>query len=421
MKIKLDKSKFTSMENGFLILKEHVGSDAGKKILKDVLKYTFPECDFDIQIIPTEFRKNDEIFVMSVYPEVGVMEKIIDAILANKEIDSIKKLWESNKKWTIEIDGKILDSSVIELSERELTAILLHEVGHIIASSSIVNRLSIILRYELTKASVQSKMILRDRTFSTIMSLPILDACVADGKRDKTSIKEEIKADAFVKKMGYSDDLLSVLTKISEIQRKTNGYSLNSKISKSANFSLELVNDLQKRRDVLMKNKLLTLKESCESPYINSILDTYIERVFNDSEDSLTIHSGRKVEYMLERVEKLTDDEYMTEFFMFGQKELKRIEPAELDYIQVRINDIKNENDRMMVISYIHSKLDLVEYYISVLEHPKLSKKYFIPHKLEDLLAKKKYLSSLREAALNAKIPERNKGIIVQYPTGYEG
>lgn len=423
MTVKLDKTKITSMDNAFLILKENFRSDAGIKILKDVLESTFQGCKFNINVVYNEDVKpnTDRMFIMSVYPEMSVMEKIISAVLENKEIDSIKKLWESNKVWTIEIDSKIFNSEIIELTEKEMTAILLHEVGHIIASSSIVNRISVILRYEFAKASVDSKFVLRDTIFSRIMSLPILDACIADGKRDKTSIKEEIKADTFVKKMGYSNELLSVLTKISQIQRKTNGYSLNQKMSKSANFSMELVNDLEKRRSNLLKNKLITLKESCDSPYINSIIDDFIHVVYEDNEESLTIHSGRKLEIMMERVEKLTDTEYMAEFFMFGQKELKRIDPTELDYIQVRINDIKNENDRMMIISYIHSKLDVIEYYMSILENPKLSKKYFVPHKLEDLNNKKKYLMNLRTAALTAKIPERNKGIIVQYPSGYEG
>ena len=101
MKVKLDKSKFASMDNAFLILKEHYKSDAGIKILKDVLEYTFQGCLFDITIAENSIdSKKDSIYVMSVYPEMSVMEKIISAILENKEVNAIKKLWESNKKWT---------------------------------------------------------------------------------------------------------------------------------------------------------------------------------------------------------------------------------------------------------------------------------------------------------------------------------
>ena len=75
----------------------------------------------------------------------------------------------------------------------------------------------------------------------------------------------------------------------------------------------------------------------------------------------------------------------------------------------------------MMIISYIHSKLDMVEYYISILENPALSKKYSIPHSLNQLYDMKKRLYQLREIALKFKIPERNRHMLVSWADNYEG
>ena len=330
-----------------------------------------------------------------------------------------KKLWEKNNVWTIEIDERILVDSSLSFSEKELTAMLLHEIGHIVCSTSITNRISVILRYEVAKTSLRNKMLLNNRIFSSILSLPILDSCVSDGKRNRSSIKEEIKADKFVKSMGYQNELYSVLTKIANDKRYPKTNDINSKMSKTATFSLDVLDDINTRKEKLGKGKLIELKESVESPYIKEFLSTYIERVFG-----IKTHEEFETnkELMLtETVNDIIDGECMKEFFLFGGKDLKRIDPAEIDYIDIKISSMKTETDKMMINSYIHSKLDMVEYYISILQNPKLRRKYNIPHTMDQLITMKKRLIELRDIALKFKLPERYKGILVAYPTGYEG
>ena len=140
------------------------------------------------------------------------------------------------------------------------------------------------------KANISSKMMLKDSIFRKIMSLPILDTCISDGKRDRTSIKEEIKADAFAKKMGYSDELASVLTKLMKSKYYTNTNTLNEKMQKVSNFTLNTLDEFQQRKDKLAKQGLISLRESCESPYINTVIDEFVETVFNDPTDSLSIY-----------------------------------------------------------------------------------------------------------------------------------
>lgn len=419
MKAKLNKDKFTAIDGAFLVLKEDPSSTAALQIIKQSLEDSF-DCEFDIYIV-SDSPSNSELFVMSVYPEISVIDKIISAVMSDKGTDAIKKLWETNKKWTIEIDNKLLKDEIISCNEKELTAMLLHEVGHIVCSSSLPNRISLILRYELMKTNIRNKMMMKDKVFRTILSLPVLDACVSDGKRDLTSIKEEIKADSFVKKMGYQKELLSVLTKISNNIKYPKNGTINDKMAKLSNFSLQTLDDFQQRRDKLAKSNLLSLREGCQSPYINEFIDTFVETVFEDCDGSISIIDGKKIQYMQERADKDIQDGYFTEFFIFGGKDLKKIDYAEIDYIAVKIQGIKNNNDKMMVISYLHSKLDLVEYYISIMENPKLSKRYNIPHSLNQLYDLKKRLLVLRKMALEFKIPERNKNILVAWPSGYEG
>ena len=422
MRINLNKNKFEAIDGAFLVLKEDRHNKAALEIIKNSLESCFSDCVFTINIIEPDHTKTDNsLFIMSVYPELSVVDKVIEALMSNKGTDEIKKLWNTNKKWTIEIDSRILDDSIINCSNKELTAILLHEVGHIIYSTSIPNRISLILRYEIMKSKMSNRMMLRDRVFRKLLSLPILDACISDGKKDKTSIKEEVKADTFAKKMGYDKELLSVLTKLMNNSKFTNSISDNEKMSEVGKYALKTLDDFQARKDNLSKKSLLSLKESCMSPYLESIINDIVITLFEDPDDSISFYDGKKVSYMQERADKDIEDGYYTEFFIVGKKELKRIDPNELDYIEIKVQSIKNENDKMMVVSYINSKLDIIDYYITIMSNPKLAKKYYIPYTMDELNKLKTRLEILKKTAINFKIPERNKNVLISWPTGYEG
>ena len=56
-----------------------------------------------------------------------------------------------------------------------------------------------------------------------------------------------------------------------------------------------------------------------------------------------------------------------------------------------------------------------------VLDNPKLRKKYAIPHSYRQLKDMQNRLETMRYDILKYKIPEKRLGIVVQYPTGYEG
>ncbi len=140
----MSKDTMITIENAFKVLKENSNSTAAVEILKksaeDIFSYKF-----NISIIePTV--PNSTIFFMSVYPDRSTVDKVVDSIV-NNESHMISKLWKQTKEWTIEIDKRILNKNVIDLTDRELTAIFCHEIGHIIQSNSIPNRLITILQY----------------------------------------------------------------------------------------------------------------------------------------------------------------------------------------------------------------------------------------------------------------------------------
>ena len=415
MAVRLKKEAFKSIDNAFLVLQEDKASETGKKIIKDSLNEIF-DVEFDIEIIPV--NDNSPLFVMSVFPEKSVVSKIISSVTTNSgNIETIKKLWQQNKKWTLEIDERILNKNFINCSNRELTALVLHEIGHVVCTNSIPSRISTIIQYEIAKSKLENKILAADKLFSKILALPILNACVSDSRKSDKPLSVEIKADNFAKKMGYQQELLSVLKKITTNQKYPKGGTINKNMEEMTKFSINTLDQLKAREDNLLKKNLVSLKKECVSPYIESYIDDFYNTIFETGNKSIS--SIEHLTFMENRADSIVEN-YYTEFF-FGKKKLSKIDPAELDYIDIKTNEIKNENDKMMLISYIHSKLDIIDFYLGILKDPKLAKKYNVPNSADQLERMRTRLLTSRENILKYKIPERNKGIIIAWPENYEG
>ena len=421
----MNKQDFQKIEAAFAMLKESPEAVAPRDIIKDTLNEIFNNKSvfksstpykFDVSIV-----HSNNLFVMSVYPEKSTVDKIVSAMINGSDDKVISKLWETNKVWTIEIDENILkntnSSTYVDLTDKELTAMLLHEIGHIINSNSIIGRINLIMKYEIAKAGFKAKAMMNDFGIRKIMSLPILDACIADKKKSGSDLAEEIRADKFVTSMGYRNELYNSLKKVSSKLK----VDADKAIGEISSFSVDKIKELGDRQDKLAKNDFLRLKVETTSPYLESALDDILNTIFEDGEN---MYEGQKLEYTYERaynqIQK-EENKYVTEFFLFGQKNLKKIDPAELDYILVQMEGIRNHNDKMMLISYIYNKLDNIQYYMDILSSPKLSKKFYVPHTYEQLEQMKERLLSYRDAIIKYKIPDRNTNILVQWPSGYEG
>ena len=256
---------------------------------------------------------------------------------------------------------------------------------------------------------------LKLKPFKDIMSLPIFDSCIADNKKNKSSIKEEIKADSFVKKMGYSKELVSAIDKLMVNKFYPTNPSIDEKMKKVTAFSIQTLDDFKARRDKLVKHNLFTIGEACkESEYLSSIISEIETTIFEDGENMI---SGTKVEFMHERVEDVIEGETMQEFFLFKGKTPKKIDSVEFNYIEEKIKTIKSETDRMMIVSYINGKIDLVDYYISCLENPN-NKNKNIPYTLDELYKLQKKLNNYQITAMKYKIPFSNRVTDVTWPSG---
>ena len=103
-------------------------------------------------------------------------------------------------------------------------------------------------------------------------------------------------------------------------------------------------------------------------------------------------------------------------------KDLEPIDRNQLDYIRIKVDSMETMTDKMVIVSYINSKIELAEYYLAILNDKKASKKLKVPHTEEYLKYVVATLESLRKKALATKTGQNTYyDIRVTYPSGYEG
>ena len=97
-------------------------------------------------------------------------------------------------------------------------------------------------------------------------------------------------------------------------------------------------------------------------------------------------------------------------------KKLKKIPYDLVSYIQIETEAIQDSNDKMMISSYCLGKLETVNWYIELLRQG--SKKYIVPHSLEELEGIRAQLQECHKQIMQTKIirPGERPIIDIKYP-----
>ena len=405
----INKEKFADIEDAFIRLKANDSDVSATRKIADAL-HSLTNKNFTIDIVkPTS--KNQDCRVMSIYPEESTIDSVISAIVSEQNDSVIANAWNETMKWTIEIDSRILSKDV-DMNEKELTALLLHEVGHAVYSNSIPMRLCRVVRLEYAKSNFISKQLLKDNLFSKLLSFPILNACNAN--ISKKNMKAEIQADKYAFNSGYGKSLEDAMDKV--IIYAGSADDADEDDENLMGFSIDSLNMLQKRQNALVKKNIHKMILSTPSRFVKKMVNPIITGLSGNGQ---TVTESVKNEYIDNRIQKITDEFYVSEFFLNRVHKLKRIDPADIDYIGLEVNDIKSNDDKMMIVSYIYNKIDTIDYYLALLDSK--NPKYIIPHTRESLISMKNILEKYKNDAINRKLPEVKYGITIQYPSGYEG
>lgn len=294
--------------------------------LKDEINKFFKDSTCE-EIIFT--NNTDKLFFgMSVMPIIDP-DKVYDFVSGTKRIRI--------KEYYLEIDSKLF---TINLTAREIVAIILHEIGHMVNDTKPVDSLRANFGKFLT--STNSKVYMtKNVNYKELLSYGIKDAL-----RKMNSIFEkkddEILADEFVISYGYGHELESALTKIIK-----HSHSLNRDVDNKfivLAWTLRLYMDVKNRRI----SALRTLK-NCKS-----ITPSFLER--------------RELDNAERRLNRIDDDSLISEAVVSPQKAVytlkrKGLRGYEDDLFEftMQIRNIQHEDDALMLMHKINSRMSIID------------------------------------------------------------
>ena len=249
------------------------------------------------------------------------------------------------KKYYLELDSKLL---MIGLTSREFTAILLHEVGHMVINDIPVKR----VRENIDKYLQDKDQVLDIK--SSAQYTQLLNFAVKDTLKKVTSIRfnnEEVLADSFVVLCGYGDDLKSAEGKIaSNIWSTTVGVKEPKLVI--LDWVFRVYTNIKFARipaiKTLQKSKTYT-GSTLEKKEIDKVIAA-IQRIDTDLvEESTNLLEGVKKKNSLFRRLRVNG--------------LRSIEDDLYEY-RVRAKNAKTEDEAMYTLRQINTRLAILDDYI---------------------------------------------------------
>ena len=388
MGIRFRDEQLASIENAFQNMIDNPDQESiirkSCSTIESVLRLT---CDKRFTVSIIDPPPTDELYGMSVRPSQEYTDQLVSLMLDEKKWHIVVFRWKDIKDWVIDIDKRMIKKDV-GMSAVELTAVLLHEIGHIVLNGSFANKLGNTFKEQLAKSGIGMRSMAENPFFNKIMQLPLINLMSTGRYRDDLQLKEEIKADRFAAvNPRYREALISAIGKMMEVQPVS-----ASSGEAEVKVALDTLDNYKKRQAKLVnvrklfkvpKSKQMFTRESVFN-ISESCNDFYIESKAND------IYNDGMAMYF--------------EFFSFRQRKLPPIDKSYVNYIEEKIKEIRDEDDKAMIAEYTRSKITMVDWYINLLNHPEFSKKYIITQSLQDLLNIKSLLEKTLKKVNDFKI-----------------
>lgn len=243
----------------------------------------------------------------------------------------------------LEIDSKLLE---LGLTARELVAVILHEVGHLVADSTPTEEFRKALNVYLSKNN--EHLVISD----SIHYKQILIYAYKDSVRKLTSLffreDDEIIADQFSVACGYGEDLESAYRKI---MSKTS--TLNRNVGNKLlvlQWTLRMYKDLKIRRIGALHtiNKMRNITgSSLEKRELNNV-----SRAINQIDDDTLIQEATNIF-------KKTSESYRK----FKYKGIRRLEDDLYEY-SLRAKTVDEEDEALMLIRELSLKISMIDDYM---------------------------------------------------------
>ena len=440
-------AKISMIESAFFNFLSDKDEKACFSKITSVLSAFMKNKRFKIQIVKCNSMRKDPFFGMRCFPERTHAEQILrDTVYDDYSLTKLIDRWRTIQGWEIEIDSRVFDRSVINFNPQEITAMLLHEVGHITYSDKPAEGFYRAYKEAYIRSTTEDKA-----KYKALYKLYLIPLSVACGFRkwnvDETDLREEIFADNSVKKLGYGDHLISAYQKIIRYFGN-DGYVTASKendeIVNSVKFCNQVIVDLEKRKEQL-KDELYYIGIRNRGIWIRNVISYLIKELgivkkdkydgnivmealsFDDYDNKnfmqenaliFTLKGSIALESLIRmHVNKAKDDMIAQEALFRKNKKTSIPSQLDVDTIFVEVDRIQNHADRRFVLDLIYTQEEKITNFLEMTENnPDMTNKY--KTKMEAML---RQLSSMRQQVLDKRSFDKQYKVFVKYPVGYEG
>ena len=406
--------------------------------------------EFTVQIVKN--RDSRSFFGMHIFPSLDDSTALCENLVNGKESQVVKfseitKRWRTIGKWILELDSLLFDRNSYNFNPKELTAMTLHEVGHVIYSDKPLER----FYRSYKEASLRLK--LADKATQKIMYqiylIPLSVACMQRGwVNGRNELNVELVADKTVAQYGYGESLVEAFDKIIRRNGSINvpEAQQDAEIDTSVQWCNNNIQDVIKRKDTL-KDELYYRALRSNSNYVKATVIAILDNLGIKlrerykgiaTENSIELLSDPK---LLDKYEPFVD---AMEFMKFNRrlealqnsssialegnmvvdrrKKIKVELPSqfEIDSISVEVDNITNHHDRIYVLDLIYEILDRINTFEEVISSdPLLVKKW--KSRIDSM---RQELDMYRRATLNKRTFSSGYKLFVKLPpqaADYEG
>lgn len=378
------------------------------------------EFGIQLKINIVENEKN-MFFGMCVYPEYDELAQLTALIFNEGSTRDIEEFHRKNMRKSVkivDIDSILLYDPNLNMSAGEITAILLHEIGHVVASDIMVHkfkRFKELMLKKMNRSGFRRTLNNLKSTyfFNTVMTLPV--AQVFSDQFNAELINEK-RADNFAVKEGYKEELISALNKMiingkGSIITKTEA-ECDQDIEVTVDWTIENLASLQFRKDTLKKS-LKIIELTTPSKHVASVIKHIKDTLFSDYK-----YGGARREIITEAFilsNKRKDKAPSGAIDSSGR--VKKLLLRDLDIYRAELERVNTVDDKIFLLERLYDLLDVAEY----AQHMLITN----PRKvMQSEHTINSYIESLNEIIklTNAKKISRTKyGLYIKYPSDYEG
>lgn len=385
------------------------------RLIENAIKreYNIP---LEISIID---NKQNQFFGMCVYPHEEEVIAMTELLLRNASVKEVEKLHAQNMTKIpkiVEIDSMILYDSNLNATAGEITAILLHELGHVATTDTVVHKFKKARAHVLSKSDRAVREILKDKPFivKRIFMFPILQIF---SNRFNAELMDEKHADNFAVKEGYGEELFNVLNKFivngkGSMIKRTEAED-DKDIEITVEWAITNIKELEYRRDRL-KRSLKVLALTTPSNYIKKMINNCKDDMFTD----VNRNGGARRElvgeaFILSNMKKVKAPSGS----MDRSGRVKKLDARDLDIYRAELERVATTDDKIFLLERLYDLLDHAEYALYLCQED--------PRRvMQSETTIKNYIESVNELIklVNAKKISRVKyGLYIKYPSEYEG